>query len=807
MKRRFLILSLLALAVSAIAGCKKDEPASSFEFSVTDPDGKDIAEIRQFSFGEKVTYKFTAKALKEIHTVAPTGWTATATVGSKSIVVTAPDAKDETAATDGEIKVQAISTGGQAKNVNLKVAVVDANISYLVKNLTSPVKFHYGETLDFEAESSNVESVTVEAPAGWTVSATASKVTLTAPAKSDDAAVASGKVTLKPKSARGSLGSLVEFNVEVLVNAPVLAFDATSLARVEFGKTVTVDATVAENVSSVTVASIPQGWTAAYTVDTKKLAVTAPAFDAESDAAGKIELVAKSASNDELRVEVPVGLVGINSIEDIVALVAGASPVPFVYNNEVVLNCDLDLTGLTQNIIIPELKDAALNGRNRTITLGISTSDGSAALVGTLDNVSIKNLRIAGSVVSTGGTANQIFMSALAKIAKGASFENVSNYATLTQTGTNGDSWGFVGGLVADVQGDCSFKNCHNYGKIICSSPKYCGGIVGDIWDKTKGLVDGCSNEADITFNFKGLDSGNMMAGGVIGNAKGANWTFKNSFNKGNITYDVKDKGVRALGGFIGMAQGSFENCYNTGNITNKDYQNSSAGTRRIGGFAGAVWEDSSQQHYSKNCYNTGNVTDLGRIGGFIGSAEGEAHFDGDYNTGKVLSVSTVGLTEGTAGFCGHSCDDVFYENCSNKGIVICATYRAGAGFCVTADNAKLSKCTNEGIVKVGASALMTGKDWSPLAAGLAAIRGDGSKVTISECKNTGAVTGMGQFECCVQSLYASEGAAHLAMDPAWDGLDATICDQASRDASAGASVTYIPKSSWSDSTVLSWLQ
>lgn len=822
MKTKSLLVTTLALlcGLSAITGCKKsDEPvAAAFEFNVTAPDGKDITAVRQFNYGDQYSYSFTAKGLKKVEATAPQGWSATATVASKAIAITAPSAKDNTAAESGDVKVTATSTSGETKEVILKVAVSDAAIAYTVKNASAePIGFTYGQEWTSDVEASNVETVDVAGLEGWTVAATAAKVSITAPTKDKAAAAAEGTITLTPKSAKGNAGTAVAIKVFINVAAPALEFEDGAFDRIAFGDNRAVAAKIAENVEKVEAIALPKGWKISYDAAGKKLTVTAPSFDdANADPTGTIVLNAISKTNDTLELSINVSVVGINSLEDFAALAGGASPAPYVYNNELVINNDIDLSAVPGNVLLAKLEKAAVNGRNHTITIDIKAGEdvGNVALIGEVIESTIKNLNVAGSITCAAGKKAEIWMSAITRIAKYSRFENINNYATLTQTGTNGDSWGKVGAIIADAQAECQLINCHNYGKITVSSPKFLGGLIGDIYDNadgkvTKGSVENCSNEADIVFNLKGLKSDDLMAGGVIGNAKGSNWTYKNSYNTGNISYDVTDQGIRALGGFIGMANGNFENCYNTGNVTNTKFQESTSGVRRIGGFAGATWDANGQDHYSKNCYNTGNVTDLYRIGGFIGSAEASAHFDGDYNTGRVISVSQVGLTEGTAGFCGHSCNDVVFENCNNKGVVICATYRASAGFCVCADNVKIKNCKNEGEIKSGASTLALGKDYAPIVAGLAAIRGDGSKCSIENSQNTANVTGFGQWECSVQRLYACEGATHKALDPAWDGGDTNTVDDASKamEAASTAKLTYYPKAQWSNSIVLSWLQ
>ena len=813
-KSLFILKSLAILSCLCVAfSCKDKEPEVAFDFSVTAPDGKDINSVRQFTYGEKAEYSFTAKALKSVDVVAIQGWTASASVGSKTISVTAPSAKDNTAATSGEIKVTASSNDGQTKVVSLKVEVVDAAIVFTVKDLGSSVEFYYGATKDFTVESSNVESVESSAPKGWTVNASTSKVTVTAPAKTDTGAEKTGKITLTPKSAKGNAGTAVSFNVSIDESAPALVFADASAERVSFGSSTVLTASTADNIASVEAATLPKGWQASYSVSDKKLTITAPSFETESiEGAGNIVLVATSPSTNTLEVNVPVSLVGINNADDFMAfadaLAASESLDAYSYGGEVILNNDIDLSEKPNNVFVPATFSGVFNGRGNAINFEITTDQAEAGLFGVVEKATIKNLKTTGAILHTGQSV-KVTMSAIALFAKEATFENVSNYASLTQTGTNEDSWGYVAGLVCDQQKDATYTNCHNYGPITCVSPKYFGGLVASIWDNTKGTMTKCSNEAPIKFNFNGLKTNGMMAGGVVGTCAGADWSFIESYNSGSITYDLAKYGIRVLGGFIGMAQGYFEKCYNAGAITNTVVMDSvQESTRRVGGFAGATWESNGYTHHSKDCYNTGNITEIGDyIGGFIGMSEANAHYENDYNTGNVLAVSQVDVPYRVGGFGGGIWNDALLENCYNKGKVICTTKRVAAAFAVVGDSVVLKNCSNEGEIKAGATTLALGKAWSPLVAGLCAISGDGATVTIENCKNTGAVTGMGQAEQLVQSLYASEGTAHKLADPSWEGADLTTCDQASKDASAGASVTFIPKDQWSNATIFSWLQ
>lgn len=97
MKQGLSILSCVAAlgCLWALSACdkKNEETPVAFEFSVTAPGGADISAVRQFTYGEKADYSFTAKGLKGIDAAAPQGWTVSSSVGSKTISVTAPGPK------------------------------------------------------------------------------------------------------------------------------------------------------------------------------------------------------------------------------------------------------------------------------------------------------------------------------------------------------------------------------------------------------------------------------------------------------------------------------------------------------------------------------------------------------------------------------------------------------------------------------------------------------------------------------------------------------------------------------------------
>ena len=147
MKKNFFIFQTLAAlcCLWALFGCEKkqeDPQQVAFEFTVTAPGGQDLSAVRQFIYDEKADYSFTAKGLKGVEAAAPQGWTVSTSVGAKTISVTAPSAKDNTAAASGDIVLTASSTDGQSKVVTLKVAVKDADIAFSVKDLPATVDFY-----------------------------------------------------------------------------------------------------------------------------------------------------------------------------------------------------------------------------------------------------------------------------------------------------------------------------------------------------------------------------------------------------------------------------------------------------------------------------------------------------------------------------------------------------------------------------------------------------------------------------------------------------------------------------------------
>lgn len=128
---------------------------------------------------------------------------------------------------------------------------------------------------------------------------------------------------------------------------------------------------------------------------------------------------------------------------------------------------------------------------------------------------------------------------------------------------------------------------------------------------------------------------------------------------------------------------------------------------------------------------------------------------------------------------------------CSNRGKVLGFTNRSAGGLVgAGADQLVIDQCENTGMVYIGCTVASNPKAGRPFVAGLVAIRGK-NPVTIRNSKNTGAVTAMVQAAArCPERLCF--GDRHRRRS-----ADVTVCDDATKSASAGATVTPILKDSW----------
>lgn len=815
-----LIFGLLAVS------CQEDEPIVNFQFDVFAEDGSAITGTQTVNFSSTLVLTYKAQSLASLDVDTPEGWNAEVKMSAKKITISSPKAENKDAEVSGKITFTAKPQNGEAKIVTVDVAAVEGGVALAVAGVEENVKFRFAESKKFALESTNVSELEITAPQGWTVLANiaANELTVVSPERTDESAELEGTITLLPKSVRGTVGTAVSFGVYVSVAAPSLSVDKTEIHDVEFGSKTTVQATEVVNVANIIVKSVPAGWDVALDLATASAVITAPSFEAANiEGAGEIVITAVSESEDEVDCVIAVSLVGINNAEDFIAFAelvnnateeAPADLTGYTYNGDIVINSDIDLTSYPQSLFVSGTITDNLNGKNNTIIVNIEADAEFTSIFKRFEAPAVvKDINLAGTITNLG---HNVKVAGLTCYSKGATFENIRSSIALSQLGTGAgtSSGGIFGAITGDEQGNGTYRNCHNTGALVVTSARYVGGLIGSIWDNTIGLMEDCSNTADMTCPFDDTcDMGKGQYGGVVGATIGSNWSFYRCFNTGNISYTLDNQEIRAIGGFGGTVFGYYEDCYNTGDVINTTSLTAHKKTRRVGGFGGASWKDCGYVAHFKNCYNTGNVSDVTNyIGGFIGIAEdGDAEvyhmFENCYNSGDVTSLSQNGVSDAFGGFAGTLYSVNVLVNCKNSGKVVGYTRRTAGGLVGrAADYVQIMNCENTGDVYAGAVAGELSKDWCPVVGGICGIAGDGSQVNIVNSKNTGKITAMVQWAEAVASAYACEGVTRAIYDPEGGYSDKNTCDEATITASAGATVTAILPAQWTTNLPEGWL-
>ncbi len=217
-------------------------------------------------------------------------------------------------------------------------------------------------------------------------------------------------------------------------------------------------------------------------------------------------------------------------------------------------------------------------------------------------------------------------------------YSTCKNYGDITASG------GCAAGIVGSIDGNVTFKNCLNEGKI--SAYKNAGGLVSSATYNVK--ITKSVNSGDVT-------SQTLNAGGLIGydNTQAA-LTISGCNNKGNIT------GKNSAGGFVGtyykptnLVSSSIETSNNTGVITSEKY---------AGGFVGA-----STYFYLlmiTDCSSSGDVTATGSTGcagGIMGFSEKMLNL-GLVNTTITGTVTGKTSAQDVAKY-DTSCTNIKYQN------------------------------------------------------------------------------------------------------------------------------------------------
>lgn len=330
------------------------------------------------------------------------------------------------------------------------------------------------------------------------------------------------------------------------------------------------------------------------------------------------------------------------------------------------------------------------------------------------------------------------------------------------------------GGLIGYTSGVVS--NCSNSGKFAISIEApgsgtfhTFGGVVGMYEGEAgKSMVVKCSNTGEVSVEYG--TAVYFYVGGVVGGTPSAKATPGNygvvdgCSNEGNISMHYIAGGSGAypnIGGVVGCIEGQVKGCTNKGDITIACDSDANTWTcARVGGVGGGVSQGAS------DCHNFGHISatalfaggtagnrGAGNIatccfGGVIGSA-GPYESDGSVLFEKCTNEVDLELTLGTLTETpNHHVGGVFgyvtgkIDNCQNKGnfTVTCPTAinRLGgiAGGCMY----EVSNCTNSGSLKIVHPAI-TKSDWRHFIGGIVADANTAGATSYSKCVNSGDLT------------------------------------------------------------------
>ena len=144
-------------------------------------------------------------------------------------------------------------------------------------------------------------------------------------------------------------------------------------------------------------------------------------------------------------------------------------------------------------------------------------------------------------------------------------------------------------------------------------------------------------------------DGGGAVLGALVGKMGGG--AILNSHVTGTMNTALQNP----TGGLVGSAEnGVIKNSYSTVTVTQTNTSGTSVGGL-VGFVSGALIQDS---------FSTGNVTGCGKVGGFVGTAEGGGStFIGDYVSGNVLDGNCGSTTAQMGGFIGFAASSAFLSS------------------------------------------------------------------------------------------------------------------------------------------------
>lgn len=298
--------------------------------------------------------------------------------------------------------------------------------------------------------------------------------------------------------------------------------------------------------------------------------------------------------------------------------------------------------GTTEGYTTKWFKGTYNGNGNQISNLNINaTTDIAPALFGNVQNGTIQNVIVSGSVVCSSGD----YVAGLVNCLVSGTLENCVSNVNVKNTSAYTTS--ITGGIVASVKGGSKVLNCTNNGSIEnTGNSNFAGGIAGVSDSTSTNLFINCKNNGSVITSSTDISS---SAGGIISTNKGQLNIF-NCINYGKI----ETKNNAGYGGGILGANRTESYRVNIYNCVNNASVNNFSGNYGIIGYIQA-----NSTIYVKYCYN--NSSKVSELFDTTSSITSENNQNTSFTEGYEESI----VTELNANISNFS-DLYGYEYCHN---------------------------------------------------------------------------------------------------------------------------------------------
>lgn len=363
---------------------------------------------------------------------------------------------------------------------------------------------------------------------------------------------------------------------------------------------------------------------------------------------------------------------------------------------------------LAETAVVKNLKIANTCSINWTDAIPDETG---VAFIASKSSGQILDCEVAGSIKVKSGDAQRIFCAGVVGYSGKGYVEGCKFTGSVdVELTTSSASCSAIAGVAArvghaDMAGKTIVKNCVNEGtvKFLFSGPSKAmlkfgvGGVIGQtpsVADAptNHGIVEGCTNKGNLTWEYPGGGSGSYPAfGGVAGIIEGE---IKGCNNYGTLTYTgSKTTAVTdaSFGGVAGYVTLGASDCHNYGSFnidaafaggTSMKQSGGNTSFSTFGGVfgnAGPYVADNTKTDGAvvvENCSNEADITLSGYMvssggpkmcfGGVIGAATAKLK---NVVNKKSVTIKTQTKTMYAGGVAGYAAADM--ESCSNEGSVV----------------------------------------------------------------------------------------------------------------------------------------